>query len=113
MKNVRIVEQLAIFIANRPGTLADICDALAEANGIQRFSSPRLAVQASHGTGCTLSAAITSQLALGAKLPVAIANAKSYLNETLRQSYSFQSPNGEVIHALNQGTDFERVGSTF
>jgi hydroxymethylpyrimidine/phosphomethylpyrimidine kinase len=88
-------------------------DALVDANGIQRFSSPRLAVQASHGTGCTLSAAITAQLALGAKLPVAIANAKSYLNETLRQSYSFQSPNGEVIHALNQGTDFERVGSTF
>ena len=82
-------------------------DALAEANGIQRFSSPRLAFQASHGTGCTLSAAITAQLALGAKLPVAVANAKSYLNETLRQSYSFQSPNGEVIHALNQGTGFE------
>jgi hypothetical protein len=36
-----------------------------------------------------------------------VANAKSYLNETLRQSYSFQSPNGEVIHALNQGTDFD------
>jgi hydroxymethylpyrimidine/phosphomethylpyrimidine kinase len=88
-------------------------DALVDANVIQRFSSPRLAVQASHGTGCTLSAAITAQLALGAKLPVAIANAKSYLNETLRQSYSFQSPNGEVIHALNQGTDFEGVGSTF
>ena len=30
MKSVRIVEQLAIFIANRPGTLADMCDALAE-----------------------------------------------------------------------------------
>jgi hydroxymethylpyrimidine/phosphomethylpyrimidine kinase len=82
-------------------------DALVEANGIQRFSSPRLAVQASHGTGCTLSAAITAQLALGAELPVAIANAKSYLNETLRQSYSFHTPNGEVIHALNQGTGFE------
>jgi hydroxymethylpyrimidine/phosphomethylpyrimidine kinase len=82
-------------------------DALADENGIQRFSSPRLKVQASHGTGCTLSAAITAQLALGAALPVAIANAKFYLNETLRQSYSFQSPNGDVIHALNQGTDFE------
>ena len=82
-------------------------DALADAFGIQRFSSPRLKVQASHGTGCTLSAAITAQLALGASLPIAVANAKSYLNETLRQSYSFQSPNGEVIHALNQGTDFE------
>jgi hypothetical protein len=32
MKNVRIVEQLVIFIANRPGTLAELCDALGEAN---------------------------------------------------------------------------------
>jgi hypothetical protein len=30
MKSVRIVEQLAIFIANKPGTLASVCDALAE-----------------------------------------------------------------------------------
>ena len=30
MKSVRIVEQLAIFIANKPGTLAEVCDALAE-----------------------------------------------------------------------------------
>lgn len=27
---VRIVEQLAIFIANKPGTLAEVCDALAQ-----------------------------------------------------------------------------------
>lgn len=27
---MRIVEQLAVFIANRPGTLAEVCDALAE-----------------------------------------------------------------------------------
>lgn len=32
MKNVRTVEQLAIFIANRPGTLAELCDALADEN---------------------------------------------------------------------------------
>ena len=30
MKSVRIVEQLAIFIANKPGTLGEVCDALAE-----------------------------------------------------------------------------------
>jgi hypothetical protein len=29
MKSVRIVEQLAIFIANKPGTLSEVCDALA------------------------------------------------------------------------------------
>jgi len=30
MKTIRIVEQLAIFIANKPGTLSAVCDALAE-----------------------------------------------------------------------------------
>ncbi len=30
MKSVLIVEQLAIFIANKPGTLSEVCDALAE-----------------------------------------------------------------------------------
>ena len=30
MKSLRIVEQLAIFIANKPGTLVELCDALAE-----------------------------------------------------------------------------------
>lgn len=29
MNSVRIVEQLAIFIANKPGTLAEVCDAIA------------------------------------------------------------------------------------
>ncbi len=28
---MRIVEQLSLFIANKPGTLAEVCDALAEA----------------------------------------------------------------------------------
>jgi len=31
MSSIRIVEQLAIFIANKPGTLAMVCDALAAA----------------------------------------------------------------------------------
>lgn len=29
---MRIVEQLALFIANKPGTLAEVCDALASEN---------------------------------------------------------------------------------
>ncbi|MFZ4597528.1 MAG: ACT domain-containing protein [Terrimicrobiaceae bacterium] len=29
MKSVRIVEQLSVFIANKPGTLVEVCDALA------------------------------------------------------------------------------------
>ncbi len=69
------------------------------------FSAPRLEVAASHGTGCTLSAAITARLALGDSLPDAIAAAKHYLGEALRHSYSLTHPlSGKTVDALNQGT---------
>jgi len=68
-----------------------------------RFTSPRLDVKASHGTGCTLAAALASALARGENLPNATSIAKSYLNRCLTDSYSFPSPNGDTIHALNQG----------
>lgn len=84
--------------------LPECTDLLWENGNIHRFTSPRLDVQASHGTGCTLAAAVASGLALGKSLPEAVALAKDYLNQTLATSYSFQSPNGEALHALNQGT---------
>ena len=84
--------------------LKECTDFLWENGTMHRFSSPRLNVKASHGTGCTLAAAIASSLALGKPLPEAVSLAKDYLNLTLANSYSFQSPNGETIHALNQGT---------
>jgi len=75
-------------------------------DGLQHhtYTSPRLNVQASHGTGCTLSAAIAAAIALHQNLPTATQTAKNYLNQTLTHSYSFSSPNLQTIHALNQGT---------
>jgi len=67
------------------------------------FNSPRLKTSASHGTGCTLAAAVASLLARGENLPSAVASAKAYLNRCLSDSYSFSAPNGETVHALNQG----------
>lgn len=68
------------------------------------FTAPRLDLPGSHGTGCTLAAAVAARLALGEPLPAAVAAAKAYLTETLRHSYTFESPAGVAIHALNQGT---------
>jgi hydroxymethylpyrimidine/phosphomethylpyrimidine kinase len=79
-------------------------DLLIENDEIHRFSAARIAVAGSHGTGCTLSAAITACLAHGQSLPQAVESAKDYLGETLRRSYSFPLAAGESIHALNQGT---------
>ena len=39
-----------------------------------------------HGTGCTLSAAITARVALGSPLPVAVAGAKRFLTRALREA---------------------------
>lgn len=82
----------------------DCLDLLIENGQVYRFSTPRLNVAGSHGTGCTLSAAIAARLALGDTLPTAVAEAKTYLTHTLASSYGFTSPSGEAIHALNQGT---------
>ncbi|NJM37504.1 MAG: bifunctional hydroxymethylpyrimidine kinase/phosphomethylpyrimidine kinase [Akkermansiaceae bacterium] len=90
---------------------ADCLDLLADEGEVYRFSAARIAVAGSHGTGCTLSAAITAALSQGESLPKAVETAKIYLGETLRQSYLFQSPSGGVIHALNQGTAFCKNGT--
>ncbi|MEO5715277.1 MAG: bifunctional hydroxymethylpyrimidine kinase/phosphomethylpyrimidine kinase [Luteolibacter sp.] len=81
-------------------------DLLIENGTVHRFTALRISVPGSHGTGCTLSAAIAANLALGKSLPEATATAKSYLGETLRLSYSFRSSNSQSVHALNQGTRF-------
>lgn len=84
--------------------LPECTDLLWENGTIHHFSSPRINVKASHGTGCTLAAAVASGLALGKSLTEAVSMAKDYLNHSLANSYSFACPNGETIHALNQGT---------
>jgi hydroxymethylpyrimidine/phosphomethylpyrimidine kinase len=87
----------------------DCLDLLIENGKVHRFITARLDVSGSHGTGCTLSAAIAARLALGDDLPAAVAAAKDYLTETLRSSYQFSSyqfssASSETVHALNQGT---------
>jgi hydroxymethylpyrimidine/phosphomethylpyrimidine kinase len=67
------------------------------------FRSPRFDTAASHGTGCTLSAAIAAHLALGKDLHDAVAAAKAYLDRTLAESLAW----GDVA-MLNQGTTLVR-----
>ena len=58
-------------------------DYLLGAPGSRWFSSPRVATPNTHGTGCTLSAAIAAFLAHGHELVAAIALAKAYLDAAL------------------------------
>lgn len=81
----------------------ECADLLVERDLPAWFRSPRIDTAASHGTGCTLSAAIAAQLALGKDLHDAVAAAKSYLSRTLAESLAW----GEIA-MLNQGTTWSR-----
>ena len=48
-----------------------------------RLSAPRIATPNTHGTGCTLSAAVAAGLAAGLDLPDAVRAAKAYLHAAL------------------------------
>lgn len=81
------------------------CIDLLHDDGVEHlFSAARIATQASHGTGCTLSAAIAAGLALGHSLADACAMAKEFINAALSQSFTWNSCDGTTIHAINQGT---------
>lgn len=73
-------------------------DLLFDGQNFTTFDAPRLATQNSHGTGCTLSAAITAFLARGKTLPEAIGAAKAYLTEALKQAVSIGGGQSPVAH---------------
>lgn len=79
----------------------ECADLLCQDGNLTWFRSPRIDTPTSHGTGCTLSAAITARLAHGDDLTSAIDRAKVYLSRTLSEALTL----GELSH-LNQGTTF-------
>jgi hydroxymethylpyrimidine/phosphomethylpyrimidine kinase len=54
-------------------------DVLADASGVFWFEGARVATQNTHGTGCTLSAALAARIGRGEALPEAVRAAKAYV----------------------------------
>ncbi|MCX6996241.1 MAG: bifunctional hydroxymethylpyrimidine kinase/phosphomethylpyrimidine kinase [Kiritimatiellaeota bacterium] len=69
-------------------------------NGRESFwlTSPRQHVRHTHGTGCTLSAAIAAAHALGLTLTDALVLGKTYLNQGLRQGDDLGQGHGPLAH---------------
>jgi hydroxymethylpyrimidine/phosphomethylpyrimidine kinase len=62
------------------------------------LSTPRIDTLHTHGTGCTLSAAIASRLAMGDPVEAAVRAAKAYLTDGLRRAYAVGQGRGCVRH---------------
>ena len=78
----------------------DANDVLAQTDGtITWFEGKRVDNPNTHGTGCTLSSAIASHLALGETLPEAICSAKAYLTGALNAQLDLGHGSGPMDHA--------------
>ena len=70
------------------GHLADSAtDLLYDGRAFTRFAAPRLDSHNTHGTGCTLSAAIAAGMAQGAPLVAAVREAKAYVTAAIREGF--------------------------
>jgi len=74
----------AVLIKGGHGAGSDAVDILVGVSGVERFVRPRVATPHSHGTGCTLSAAIAALLSQGVALSEAVDRAKAYVWEGLQ-----------------------------
>jgi len=72
------------------------------ANGkVAEFTAPFVRDVATHGTGCTYSAAIAAGLASGMSLEDSIARAKKFVTASIANRFRWKSSAGNNIDALN------------
>jgi hydroxymethylpyrimidine kinase/phosphomethylpyrimidine kinase len=88
----------AALVTGGHGSGDTITDILCYEDELHVFSLPRLQSAHSHGTGCTLSAALTAFLALGHELPQAAENAVKYTRQALRNPLMLGHGSGPIHH---------------
>lgn len=76
-------------------------DLLFDKGRTTEFTAPFVRGVATHGTGCTYSAAITAGLASGHSLKESIKHAKKFVTATIRNHLNWTNESGDALHALN------------
>ena len=73
-------------------------DVLYDGSKIYQFDSARIDTKNTHGTGCTFSSAVTSQLAKGASIEKAVELAKVYVTTAIKHSLAIGKGCGPTHH---------------
>ncbi|MDR3254552.1 MAG: bifunctional hydroxymethylpyrimidine kinase/phosphomethylpyrimidine kinase [Synergistaceae bacterium] len=76
----------------------DAVDVLFDGTEFHCFSAPRIHTKNTHGTGCTYSSAIASNLALGLPVERAVSRAKSYITGAIQHSLPIGRGHGPTNH---------------
>jgi hydroxymethylpyrimidine/phosphomethylpyrimidine kinase len=78
-----------------------VVDLFCDGKEIQRIEGPFIDTPHTHGTGCTLSAAVAAGLAKGLKPYPAVLQAREYLTGALRKAFPVGGGKGPVHHFHN------------
>ena len=73
-------------------------DVLYDGSDFTLFTSERFDTPNTHGTGCSLASAIAAGLAKGLEVPDAVQQAKDYVTEAIRTSFSVGQGHGPLNH---------------
>ncbi|MDO9382901.1 MAG: bifunctional hydroxymethylpyrimidine kinase/phosphomethylpyrimidine kinase [Hyphomicrobiaceae bacterium] len=89
----------AVLVKGGHGS-GDAVDVLVTPHGTRAYTSPRIDTRNTHGTGCTLSAAVAAGLARGHDVETAVGDAKAYVWQGLLagKSLTVGSGNGPLDH---------------
>ncbi len=77
-----------------------VTDILITSQGTRRFTHSRLETRSTHGTGCTLSAAITAGLASGRDLEAAVADGLDFVGRAMRAAPGLGGGHGPLNHTV-------------
>ena len=101
-----IGERIPGAVLVKGGHLSERVDDLLWSQGEEHwFRAPRVDHPNNHGSGCTLSSAIASFLALGCELPEAVGKAKAYITAAMEAHLDLGQGSGPLKHnyAIGEG----------
>jgi hydroxymethylpyrimidine/phosphomethylpyrimidine kinase len=78
----------------------EITDVLVTPDGVRHFTRPKIETTSTHGTGCTLSAAITAGFALGWPLEAAVVNGLEFVNRAIANAPDLGAGFGPLNHTV-------------
>lgn len=78
--------------------IGNALDVLYDGKEFHHFETQRINTKNTHGTGCTLSSAIASNLALGYDIPEAVKRAKDYVTDAIIHSLAIGNGCGPLNH---------------
>lgn len=114
IENIADMEECAKFLSEKYNIdvlikgghgIKDANDLLWEKGEMTWFFGERINNPNTHGTGCTLSSAIASNLAKGYSLKVSIANSKDYITKALMANLNLGKGSGPLKHNFRE-SDF-------